>query len=76
MAADSPLIGAIGKLIGVPYLPVTPWLLPLPAPVPLSVHYGEPLRFEGTGDEDDETIEKNVDQVKLRIGEMIERSRR
>jgi len=55
---------------------VTPWILPLPRPVPLSVHYGEPLRFEGTGDEDDETIQGYVNQVKERIGGMLERSRR
>ena len=65
----------LGKLIGVPYLPVTPWLLPLPRPVPLSVHFGEPLRFEGTGDEDDETIQRSVGQVKERIAAMLERSR-
>jgi 1-acyl-sn-glycerol-3-phosphate acyltransferase len=65
----------VGKLIGVPYLPVTPWLLPLPRPVPLSVHYGEPLRFEGTGDEDDQTIQRSVEQVRERIAAMIERSR-
>jgi len=66
----------VGRLVGVPYLPVTPWILPLPRPVPLSVHYGEPLRFEGTGDEDDETIQGYVNQVKERIGGMLERSRR
>jgi len=66
----------IGKLIGIPYLPVTPWLLPLPRPVRLSVHFGEPLRFEGTGNEDDETIQRSVVQVKERIAGMIERSRR
>jgi len=66
----------VGKLIGVPYLPVTPWLLPVPRPVPLSVHFCEPLRFEGTGEEDDEIIQRSVDQVKERIAGMIERSRK
>jgi 1-acyl-sn-glycerol-3-phosphate acyltransferase len=65
----------LGKLIGVPYLPLTPWLLPLPRPVPLSVRYGEPLRFEGTGEEDDETMQRYVDQVKGRIANLIERGR-
>ena len=32
----------LGKLLGVPYMPVTPWLLPLPLPVKLEIHYGEP----------------------------------
>ena len=66
----------VGKLLGVPYLPVTPWLLPLPLPVPLSVHYGEPLRIEGTGNEDDETLQRHVDEVKARIAALMERARR
>lgn len=63
----------LGKLLGVPYLPITPWLLPLPRPVPLAIHYGEPLRFEGTGDEDDETTHRQVAEVKGRIATLIER---
>ena len=65
----------LGKLLGVPYLPVTPWLLPLPRPVPLFVHYGEPLRFDGTGTEDDETTQRHVEEVKARISALIERGR-
>jgi 1-acyl-sn-glycerol-3-phosphate acyltransferase len=65
----------VGKLLGVPYVPVTPWLLPLPRPVPLEVHYGEPLLFEGTGDEDDDVVRGYVDQVKAAIAGLIERGR-
>jgi 1-acyl-sn-glycerol-3-phosphate acyltransferase len=63
----------LGKMIGVPYLPVTPWLLPLPRPVALSIHYGEPVQFEGTGSEDDDTTQRQVDDVKARIAALIER---
>jgi 1-acyl-sn-glycerol-3-phosphate acyltransferase len=65
----------VGKLLGAPYVPVTPWLLPLPRPVPLEIHYGEPLIFEGTGDEDDTVIKGYVEQVKASIGSLIERGR-
>jgi 1-acyl-sn-glycerol-3-phosphate acyltransferase len=65
----------VGKLLGVPYVPVTPWLLPLPRRVPLEVHYGEPLRFEGSGDEDDEVVRVYVDEVKAAIAGLIERGR-
>ena len=65
----------VGKLMGLPYLPITPWILPLPRPVKLSVHYGEPLRFEGAGSEDDEVIRGQVAQVKERIAQLIERGR-
>ena len=66
----------LGSLVGVPYIPVTPYLLPLPLPAPVEVHYGEPMIFEGTGDEDDEVIAGYVEQVKARIAELIERGTR
>lgn len=66
---------ALGKLLNVPYIPVTPWLLPLPLPVPLSVHYGEPMKFEGDGTEDDEVIHGYVNQVKSKIAQLIESGR-
>jgi 1-acyl-sn-glycerol-3-phosphate acyltransferase len=65
----------IGKLVGMPYVPVTPWLLPLPRPVPLEIHYGEPIRLEGTGDEDDDVVRGYVEQVKSAIAGLIERGR-
>lgn len=63
----------LGKLIGLPYLPVTPYLLPLPRPVPLELYYSEPMIFEGSGNEDDVVIQGYVEQVKDRIAELIER---
>lgn len=66
----------LGKLIGAPYVPFTPWLLPLPLPVALEVRFGEAMRFEGSGNEDDATIEEKVDQVKFRIADLIEEGRR
>jgi 1-acyl-sn-glycerol-3-phosphate acyltransferase len=66
---------AAGRLLGMPYLPVTPWLLPLPRPVPLEIHYGEPLRFEGTGSEDDDVVQGYVELVKSSIAALIEKGR-
>ena len=57
----------LGKLMGAPYVPITPYLLALPLPVRLAVHYGEPMLFEGTGSEDDEVINGHVERVKERI---------
>ena len=65
----------IGRLAGVPYVPVTPWLLPLPRPVRLEIQYGAPLRFEGTGSEEDEVVERYVEQVKSSIAALIEQGR-
>ncbi|HET9751893.1 MAG TPA: lysophospholipid acyltransferase family protein [Myxococcales bacterium] len=65
----------LGKLLGMPYLPVTPWLLPLPRPAKLSIHFGEPIHLDGNGAEDDESAQRSVELVKQRIAQLIERGR-
>jgi 1-acyl-sn-glycerol-3-phosphate acyltransferase len=65
----------LGKLMGAPYLPVTPWLLPLPRRVPLDVWYGEPMLFQGSATDEDHVIEKKVETVKKRISQLIEHGR-
>jgi 1-acyl-sn-glycerol-3-phosphate acyltransferase len=65
----------LGKLVGAPYVPFTPWLLPVPIPAQLSVHYGKPLRFEGTGNEEDSVIFGYVEQVKEAVRAQMEAGR-
>jgi 1-acyl-sn-glycerol-3-phosphate acyltransferase len=65
----------LGKLFGVPYVPVTPYLLTLPLPVRLDIVYGAPLSFEGDGSEDDEVILAQVERTKSAIAELIDRGR-
>jgi 1-acyl-sn-glycerol-3-phosphate acyltransferase len=67
---------ALGQIFGVPYVPITPYLLPLPLPVRVAVEFGEPLVFDGTGHEDDTVIDGHVDCVRDRIAVLIERGRR
>jgi hypothetical protein len=67
---------ALGKVLGAPYVPFTPWLLPIPLPVRLEVRYGEAMHFEGHGNEDDATIEDKVEQVRHTIADLIEEGRR
>jgi 1-acyl-sn-glycerol-3-phosphate acyltransferase len=62
----------LGRLIGVPYVPLTPWGLPIPVPVRCAVQFGKPLVFSGTGDEDDTAVGELVDQVKRAIALQIE----
>jgi 1-acyl-sn-glycerol-3-phosphate acyltransferase len=62
----------LGHLLGAPYIPLTPWLLPLPLPASLGVHFGAPMIFEGSGNEDDAVIEEKVQQVKDRVLELID----
>jgi 1-acyl-sn-glycerol-3-phosphate acyltransferase len=65
----------LGRLLGVPYIPVTPYLVALPLPARIELHYGEPITFTGTGDEDDDVIAGYVEQVKARVAGLIERGR-
>jgi len=66
----------LGKLVGAPYVPITPYLVALPLPVRLEIHYGEPMVFSGTGNEDDSVVGGYVEQVKQTIAGLIERGRR
>ncbi|MBA2663002.1 MAG: acyltransferase family protein [Bradymonadaceae bacterium] len=63
------------RLLGVPYIPVAPYLLPIPMPIKCQIFYGEAMTFEGDGTEDDEVIEGYVDAVQERIRELIEQGR-
>lgn len=63
----------VAKLVGRPYLPVVPWLVPLPAPVKVRLHFGAPMRFEGTGDEEDDVILPEVRHVEHAVAELIQR---
>jgi 1-acyl-sn-glycerol-3-phosphate acyltransferase len=72
-------VEALARLLRVPAFPVTPTfpllgplgLLPLPARY--RIEFGEPLRFEGEGDEEDETVQGYVHEVKERIQSMLAR---
>lgn len=62
---------SLGKLLGVPYVPFTPYLVALPLPAKMEIRYGAPMRFEGTGSEDDEVVLANVDQVKRAVASLM-----
>jgi 1-acyl-sn-glycerol-3-phosphate acyltransferase len=62
----------LGKLMGLPYIPVTPWVVALPRPVPLHISYGEPMVFDGNGTEDDDVIKAWVGEVKHSIAGLID----
>lgn len=66
----------LARLLGVPYIPVPPYFLPIPMPVHCEIYYGAPMYFEGSGNETDEVIEEYVQQVKIRIAELIAQGRR
>lgn len=68
----------LAKILGMPYFPV-PALLPLlgplaylPLPTKFFVTFGEPLRFSGPFDDEDEAIDHKVDVVMQRVQTMID----
>ena len=63
---------ALGKLVGAPYVPFTPYIVPVPRPVNCEIYYGKPMKFEGDGTEEDDVILDYVAQVKTRIGQLME----
>jgi 1-acyl-sn-glycerol-3-phosphate acyltransferase len=65
----------LAKLLGFPAFPLTPTLLPLPLPARYHLHFGEPLRFQGSADEDDAELEKKVQAVQGAVQELLDRGR-
>ncbi len=62
----------LGRLTGAPYVPFTPYLLPLPRPTNLQIYYAPPMHFDGDGNEEDDVIYDYVDRVKRQIALLIE----
>jgi 1-acyl-sn-glycerol-3-phosphate acyltransferase len=61
----------LGRLVGAPYVPFTPYLLALPLPAKMEIRYGAPMRFEGTGSEDDDVVGAHVDEVKRAVASLM-----
>ncbi len=66
----------LGRMVGVPYIPVTKWGLLIPKPTRFQLLYGKPMVFEGTGHERDEVCQSMVEEVKGRIRNLIDQGRR
>lgn len=70
---------SIAKFLGMPAFPITPFfplLGPaglLPLPTRYRIYFGEPLKFEGNGDEDDDVVQEQINQVKNSITSMLQR---
>lgn len=62
----------LAKLLGVPYVPIPKHLVPIPKPEYCGLIYGEPIHFEGSGNESDVIIQGYVDQVRDEIARLIE----
>jgi 1-acyl-sn-glycerol-3-phosphate acyltransferase len=61
----------LAKLLSMPAMPVTPTLLPFPLPVRYHLHFGEPMTFQGSPDEDDEQLERKVAEVEVAVRDLL-----
>jgi len=72
----------LARLLGMPAFPITPTfpllgpLGLLPLPVKYRIHFGVPIRFEGSANEDDAAIQARVAAVKIAIDKLLEAGRR
>lgn len=60
----------LAKLFGAPYLPFMP-TGPMPLPVKVHIVYGEPMTFEGTGNEDDDVVLPMVERVEREVQSLL-----
>ena len=65
-------LGGVAKLLGLPALPITPTLLPIPLPTKYHLVFGEPMRFTGRPDDDDDELERKVRKVRSTIETLLQ----
>ncbi|HET6922360.1 MAG TPA: lysophospholipid acyltransferase family protein [Anaeromyxobacteraceae bacterium] len=63
----------LAKLLAFPAFPVTPTLLPFPLPSRYRLWFGDPMRFEGSPDDEDSALEEKVRQVKAAVAALLAR---
>ncbi|HXN31304.1 MAG TPA: lysophospholipid acyltransferase family protein [Polyangiaceae bacterium] len=66
----------LGRALGLPYLPIVAYGIPIPLPAKIEIEYAAPMRFEGTGNEDDEIVLDHVREVKATIARMLSAAER
>jgi 1-acyl-sn-glycerol-3-phosphate acyltransferase len=62
----------LGQAFGLPYVPIVAYGLPVALPAKVEIEYGPPLRFTGTGNEDDEVVAGYVRTVRDVIRAMLD----
>jgi 1-acyl-sn-glycerol-3-phosphate acyltransferase len=63
----------LARLLSFPAFPITPTILPLPLPARYHIHFGAPMRFKGSPDEEDQELERKVREVQDAVRGLVER---
>tara|TARA_B100000674_G_scaffold130542_1_gene100601 strand:+ start:255 stop:1064 length:810 start_codon:yes stop_codon:yes gene_type:complete len=61
----------LGRLFGLPQMPML--MTPVPLPARLHLHWGEPMHFDARPDDDDEIVQPMVESVRERIIQLVAR---
>jgi 1-acyl-sn-glycerol-3-phosphate acyltransferase len=66
--------GTLARLLGMPALPLTPTgLVPLPLPSRYHIHFGDPMTFSGSPDDEDSVLEEKVARVRGAVESLLQR---
>jgi 1-acyl-sn-glycerol-3-phosphate acyltransferase len=63
----------LARLLSMPAFPLTPTLFPFPLPTRYHIHFGEPLRFTGSPDDEDVELERKVTEVQAAVQGLLEK---
>jgi len=63
----------LARLLSMPAFPITPTLLPFPLPTRYHLHFGAPMRFTGSPDDEDSVLEGKVAAVKGAVQALLEK---
>jgi 1-acyl-sn-glycerol-3-phosphate acyltransferase len=63
----------LAKLLAFPAFPITPTILPVPLPSRYHLYFGEPMRFQGSPDDDDAELERKVAEVEGAVRDLLAR---
>jgi 1-acyl-sn-glycerol-3-phosphate acyltransferase len=63
----------LARLLSFPAFPITPTIIPLPLPSRYHIHFGAPMRFSGSPDDEDQEIERKVEEVRGAVRSLLDR---
>ena len=63
----------LARLLAFPAFPITPTVLPFPLPSRYRLWFGEPMRFEGSPDDEDSVLEEKVQRVRDAVADLLAR---